>query len=210
MGRHRKKSKKNKKYTTNAKQTNEEIMENNNIHNQQLIQNTNIREYNEENPKGLVNLGLSCYMNSLLQCFFYIIELREYFISNKDNFDDKPISKKLAKVIYELKYGDYNNVKPEEFKKAISCKNKLFEGRKAGDAKDLFFNIIDCLLNELNDSRETSEIEEINLSDKNEILNEVEKEIDKNNIINRLFIGIYETIYKCPITNSHIYSFEID
>ena len=192
-----------------SKKTKEEIKE---VYSQQPIQNINIREYNADNPKGLVNLGLTCYMNSLLQCFFHIIELRKYFISNKNNFnDDKPISKELAKVMYELKYGDCNNVKPEEFKKAISCRNKLFEGRKAGDVKDLFFNIIDCLLNELSsDSRETSEIEGIDLSDKNEILKDVEKEIDKDNIINKLFIGIYETIYKCPITNNLIFSFNIE
>ena len=61
---------------------------------------------NEENEldkqKGLYNLGLSCYMNSLLQCFYHIPELREYFIENIDNFTEKPLCKALAEVMFEL------------------------------------------------------------------------------------------------------------
>jgi hypothetical protein len=34
-------------------------------------------------PKGLYNLGLSCYMNSLLQCLYHIKELRDFFIKEK-------------------------------------------------------------------------------------------------------------------------------
>ena len=47
--------------------------------------NNNEEKYNDviSNPKGLENLGLNCYMNSLLQCLFYIPELREYFVEGK-------------------------------------------------------------------------------------------------------------------------------
>ena len=34
-------------------------------------------ENNEIKPKGLYNFGLNCYMNSLLQCLFYIKELKK-------------------------------------------------------------------------------------------------------------------------------------
>ena len=33
-------------------------------------------------PKGLKNYGYNCYMNSLLQCLFYIQEFINYFINN--------------------------------------------------------------------------------------------------------------------------------
>ena len=197
-------------HSENITQNNEKesIINNNNFNN-----NLNIISYK---PKGLVNLGLSCYMNSIIQCFFYIIKLRDFFILNKNNFDDEkqPISYALSEVMYELKYGNSHNVKPEKFKAIIAKKNSLFLGRKAGDAKDLFFNLIDGLLDELSDtnsnSREESCFGELDISNKSEIYNETKKEIDEKNIINQIFIGIYETIYRCQINKKNIYSFQVE
>ena len=74
---------------------------------------------NSDKPKGLYNLGLSCYMNSLLQCLYYIPELREYFIK-EDNFNDKqPVCKALSEVMYKLKYSENDNIEAKMFKKIM-------------------------------------------------------------------------------------------
>ena len=94
-------------------------------------------------PKELYNLGLSCYMNSLLQCLFYIQELRVYFLNKKNEFrEDQPVCKALSEVMYGLKYDYKEYFEPKQFKKAMGNKNSLFSRFKAGDAKDLFFNLI--------------------------------------------------------------------
>ena len=85
----------------------------------------------------------------------------------------------------ELKYGNNKNVMPKKLKEIIVKKCPLFSENKAAHGKDLFFNLIDNLLNELNDgtSKEASNSEELDLSNKIAVYNEVKNEIDKNNII---------------------------
>ena len=105
---------------------------------------------NQLKPKGMKNLGLNCYMNSLLQCLYYIPELRDEFIEKKDTFSyDKPVCRAFAEVMYGLKYEQKEYYEPIQFKKIMGSKNGLFSGVKAGDAKDLFFNLIDSIINEL-------------------------------------------------------------
>ena len=58
----------------------------------------------------------------------------------------------MSNVLYELKYGNEDYIKPEKFKKLIGKNNSLLPGGKACDAKDLYFNLIDNLLSELNDN----------------------------------------------------------
>ena len=75
---------------------------------------------NEIEPKGLYNLGLNCYMNSLLQCLFYIKELRNHFINNKYKFtDDQPVCKAFAEVMNGLKNCDKKSFEPKQFKKLM-------------------------------------------------------------------------------------------
>ena len=164
----------------------------------------------EKEPKGLYNFGLNCYMNSLLQCFFYIKELREFFINTE--FKENQITcKALANVMKGLESDDGKSYfEPREFKTLIGKKNKLFEGCKAADVKDLFFNLIDSIMFELDEdfNPEESESPEINFNDKNCLFKETEKEINKENIINKLFVGYYIYEYECKKYNIPVYSFQ--
>ena len=163
-------------------------------------------------PKGLYNLGLSCYMNSLLQCLYYIPELRNYFIDNKNTFYNKPVCKAFAEVMYGLKYDKKEYYEPIEFKRIIGSENDLFSGVNAGDAKDLYFSLIHNLLNQLTIEEDNNESDQnIDFKEKIQVFKETEKEVDKNNIINKLFIGFYEMIYKCGNKrNVYIYSFSYE
>ena len=167
----------------------------------------------DSKPKGLFNLNFNCYMNSLLQCLFYIKDLRNYFIENKDNFtENRPVCKALSEILYKLKYGNEECFDVNGFKQIIGEKNKLFSGINGGDAKDLYFNLIDSILNELSaeDNNTPSLIFDSNMSEKIKTFKEIEGEVDKNNIINKLFIGFYEIIYKCSSDIYNIYSFNYE
>ena len=169
---------------------------------------------NSYKPKGLYNLGLSSYMNSLLQCLYYVQELRDYFIKNKNKFtDEKPTCKAFAEVMYGLKFDKKDYFEANEFKKIMESKNALFSGFKAGDAKDLYFNLIDSFLNELTkekNEKNSNEEKVVDLTKKLESFKVSNDDID-NNIINYLFIGHYETAYKCQnFKNIYTYSFNPD
>ena len=163
-------------------------------------------------PKGLLNLGLSCYMNSLLQCLYYIPELREYFIENIDTFSkEKTICKALAEVMYGLKFENTDYYIPRNFRNEIRNINNLFLKDKACDVKDLFINLIDTLLEEMKnesgiDKEEFENNNEDSLDAKIQFEN-AKKELD-NNIINELFGGFYLTAMKCDETNTTFYSIQ--
>ena len=206
MGHHK------KKYNRKAKKE-KRRKKSNNINKDIISNDINQCKNKIFKPKGLVNLGLTCYMNSLLQCFFYINKLREYFISNRSTFnEDNPVCKALSNIMYELKYSNEDCINPEELKNIIAKNNTLFSGHKANDAKDLFFTLIDNLLTELNDnnSRESFSSKNIDDSNRKEAFKETEKEIDQKNIINQIFLAFYYTRYSCKEKSKFIYSFQTE
>ena len=109
---------------------------------------------------------------------------------------------------------DYNNYfEPKNFQKIIEKKNNLFAEFKPADTKDLFFNIIDSILNELLIEEKALSVRsnlngELNINEI-QMFKELQKENDQNNIINKLFLGYYENIYKCKNGNC-IFSFNTD
>ena len=173
--------------------------------NNENIINTN----NKDNyfPKGIKNLGLNCYMNSLLQCLFNIPKLRNYFIEglkNKTfNKDSHPICYSFAKIMEKLLYSDKKYITPKLFKELISAKNPLFKDNKAADATDLFRNLIDSFLDEIKSNSicgfeegETPEGE--NTNDKSTLFKEIKNEM-KNNFIYSI-LNVYNIVtYYCPI-----------
>ena len=156
---------------------------------------------NSKMPNGIINNGL-CNMNSLFQCLYYIPELRDYFINNKNKFSkEKKICKAFAEIIYELKYGTKESILPP------GC-------IMIGDIKSFFINLIDLFLNELkgknNDLEENEKEKEIvDYTNKRNIFEITKKKVEKN-IINNLFLGYYQTINKCQFNQTNIYNFKIE
>ncbi len=154
-------------------------------------------------PRGLDNIGATCYMNSVLQCFYHVFELSNELLQMKNIINEKtmPMTSAFLQVIIELSFSKYQSISPYKFKEIISY-NKTFEGYEANDSKNLCLYFMDTINDEFTQN---------NIPYKNEILtNRIRtlKEKDTENIVKNfnekfnsiiadLFHGLKASKYVC-------------
>jgi len=188
---------------------------------------SNIFNSNLTHLRGLVNIGSTCYMNSILQCFAHIPEMHNYF--SKDKISNLSIQlydqnclffPVFREVIMEL-WNTSNNTpfEPKKFKERLGEMNSLFQGSYPNDAKDLLTFILMQLHEELNNPKNNN----MNNDDMNYVNN---IEIQKNkkaifsyfskkfmnscrSIISDLFYGIIYTKNQCQNCNTSFYNYQL-
>lgn len=175
--------------------------------------------------RGLINIGSTCYMNSILQCFAHIPELHNYFKKDKISnisiqlYDQNclffPI---FREVIMEL-WNTSNNApfEPKKFKQRLGEMNPLFQGPYPNDAKDLLTFILMQLHEELNNPK-NSNINNGNYNNNTEI--QKNKKVlfsyfktffmnSYRSIISDLFYGIIYSKYQCQNCNRTFYNYQL-
>ena len=187
---------------------------------------------------GLENIGATCYMNAVLQCFSQIEKFVNYFkysprieeIIQKIKNNKKLCLTESFKYIIEnlwpsnptyikAKYNSKNNnnsyFSPDEFKNKISEMNPLFRGVAANDSKDLVDFIIMTLHDELNKVKKNSQINTSNtqIDERNQQLvfqYFSNSFINENNsLISDLFYGISTSTTQCSGCQTIKYYFQI-
>ena len=162
------------------------------------------KEFKSHIPKGLVNCGTNCYMNSIIQCLFYLTEFRDEII-NKNYNENQPISLAFQKVINGLLENNNRAYDPTEFKNVISKYSRLFKD-PAGDPSDLILYLLDRLHEEDKIEVNYNDIE-VNEKIENEVYEYCLTGIDKS-IISDLFYGYYGQQAKCSKCNDIFYFIE--
>ena len=173
---------------------------------------SNVTKNNILYPKGIYRVDEKCIITSLLQCLFYIKEFRNDFINKNDIFrrNNHSLCSSISNVFYGLKYSNQKYYEAKELKKLLTYKKIIMSEVILKELKDFFMFLFDYILTELSlPDRDSKEPVDVNISDKNLTFKEIEREVDGNIITNKLFLGYYETIYKCPNkNNSYIYTFQ--
>ena len=111
----------------------------------------NIQKRKKEIP-GLSNFEGNCYLNSVLQCFYYCDDLTKYFIENDIEIMKKngKLSNSYLNLILRLNENEkYNNAK--NFLKTLQEVSLYFFKKGGNDPKAVLFYLLENFHNELNE-----------------------------------------------------------
>ena len=185
-----------------------------------------LNQLSKREPTGLVNIGGVCYMNAVLQCFYYCPPLTNYFlkIDNKEKNSLGLVTKGYYELVNGLSKG--NSYAAKTFKKAMIEVDDTFYGSEGKDSKDVAILLLDELQNELKENEDSILYLEQNVNHFNllDVYKEIKDLIIKNNnktIITdtfNFFIKVEQTCSKIcknffqtyyEIESENIYIFEL-
>ena len=113
------------------------------------MSNVNINSFTK--AKGLENVGATCYMNAVLQCFYHVRPLSTEFVNynfHQNMIQQIPMTMAYLEVVKELSNNKGTAARPILFKNIISM-NPLFTGVQANDSKDLILYFLEKIDSEL-------------------------------------------------------------
>ena len=177
----------------------------------------NFKNLTEPNPKGLDNIGATCYMNATLQSLYNTSNLSEYFLEKYKEDKNKIMAHEYYTVVKNLsEKNDAKSYAPHSFKNVLSRESPLFEGVNANDSKDLINFLIERFHQELNEIK-TNKLDNNQLITQQDQLNEkkmldlflIDFKAKFNSVISNLFYGVMETKSKCQGCNSIKYNFQV-
>ena len=123
---------------------------------------------------GLVNLGNTCFMNSILQCLSNTPELRDYFVSgrylaniNTENplgFEGK-LAKCFSMILRKLWSGEYDYFSPRKLMEIVAKRSKSFDGQSQHDSHEFMSYLIDGLHEDLNRVRKKPTTKPVEMED---------------------------------------------
>ena len=177
--------------------------------------------------KGLRNVGLTCYMNSTLQCLLHVPELNIFFINiyskerkifnimnNKIETKGR-ISEEYYKVLnglISIEFDNYYDFAPYDFNKTLNKYNPQFVRQEANDAKDLLIYLFQVMHEELNyfgDQKLTNipKCNQLDVFDSFNFFFMFNAQLYFS-IISYLFYGIAKTRTICSQCKNHLYNFQ--
>jgi len=177
--------------------------------------------------KGLNNVGLTCYMNSTLQCLLHVPEFNHYFTNCYNEFAKEHnnmiqktetkgrISKEYYNLLKEVLINSRFSGKafpPKAFNDLISKLNPQFSKYESNDAKDLIIYLFQEMHEELNyfGGKKLQKIPKCNQLIESDAFNFFYEINSKMNfsIISYLFWGIVKQTTTCKGCKNNFYNYQ--
>ena len=165
------------------------------------------QQINNENLIGIINIGNSCYINSIIQVLIHTPIFINEFLNNKEEIKKMPITTSYNFLqIYDniIKAKDYKNkeVDISSFIYFFSLKHPQFKPNEQQDAIEFFRVISEDINTELNKANKKYIYKEIEFSDDNNKIimsKEFERQINEkeNSIISQNFYSQLLNTYIC-------------
>lgn len=160
---------------------------------------------------GLINVGNTCFMASVIQCLSNIPALRDYFLSQDyeaDINDENPLGTggKMANAFYylltQLWSAKHKAVKPTQVKQVVGERAPQFQGYSQHDAQEFCAYILDLLHEDVNLIKSKPYVEAKEADGRpDKVVAEESWDIfsrrNKSKIVD-LFYGQYKSNLRCP------------
>ena len=209
-----------------------EINENNYWPSERLVKEplSKIRKKNL-NLVGLMNIGNTCYMNSILQMFLNIQEIKDIFLSelrskeeeikfyefiiNKKKTNNGELISEFINLLKEKYVKNKKTITPKKFKEICGLYNETFKGYEQQDAHDFYTFLVDNLHEDTNIKSNSSNKQIKEESDtidttETELSNEYWANTIRNNAsyIYGLFFGQLKSTLTCSECNKNKLKYE--
>ena len=132
------------------------------------------KQLGQPSKTGLINLGNTCFMNSVIQCLSNTPELRDYFVkghylANINSQNPLGFEGKLAKcfcvILRKLWSGEYGSFSPRKLLEIVAKRSKYFGGNSQHDTHEFMSYLIDGLHEDLNRVREKPVTKPVEMED---------------------------------------------
>ena len=163
--------------------------------------------YDNNGLTGLVNLGNTCYMNSIIQCLSNTLELTHYFLGKQfqkdlssDNYKNIEFQLVIQYIhLLSVMWEKNGLVSPKTFKKALGAFVKKFLGGRQHDSHECLTFILDTMHSALSKKLDIKNIAEPKRLEHKAIDSWISQFKDSYSFMERLFYGQLYTEIICPV-----------
>lgn len=143
-------------------------------------------------PRGLKNLGNTCFMNSALQCVARSPLLTDYFLQNDPRRDG--VARQFARLVRELSTLQYHSAfSPWHLKSAIAERDGRFSGYEQQDSQELAAVLLDAIHEDLKAREGLSTAQQ-----QQEHADAWERYLQReDSLVTRAFHGLFRSVVRC-------------